>query len=82
MDRDRIKGKVFDMRGRIQRQVGEWTGNQRAQIAGAALQAKGKVQNTWGKAKDAGRQAVERNQQQNERVNRLQQDRKKEKPAA
>lgn len=82
MDKGRMKGKIMDVSGRIKRQAGEWTGNQKAQIEGAAQQAKGKAQNAWGKVKDAGREAVERTQQQNERVNRLKLDRKKEKPAA
>ncbi len=53
MDKDRVKGKVKDIAGRVQRQAGEWTGNEDAQIEGAAKQAEGKVQNAWGKVKDA-----------------------------
>ena len=34
-------------------QVGEWTGNEEHQGKGAAKQAEGKIQNAFGKAKDA-----------------------------
>jgi len=53
MDKDRVEGKVKDIAGRAQRQVGEWTGDAEDQAKGAAKQAEGKVQNAWGKAKDA-----------------------------
>jgi len=53
MNEDRVKGKAKDVAGRVERQVGEWTGDSEAQVKGAAKQAEGKVQNAWGKAKDA-----------------------------
>ena len=53
MDKNRVKGKAKDIAGRVQRQVGEWTGNEKDQVEGAAKQVEGKVQNAWGKAKDA-----------------------------
>ena len=53
MDKDRVEGKVKDIAGRAQRQVGEWTGDTEDQAKGAAKQVEGKVQNAWGKAKDA-----------------------------
>jgi len=53
MDKDRVEGKVKDIAGRAQRQVGEWTGDEEAQVKGAAKQVEGKVQNAWGQAKDA-----------------------------
>jgi hypothetical protein len=37
----------------VERQAGEWTGDKEAQAKGAAKQVEGKVQNAWGKAKDA-----------------------------
>ncbi|MGH9503145.1 MAG: CsbD family protein [Terriglobales bacterium] len=52
MDKDRVEGKVKDIAGRTERQVGEWTGDEKAQVKGAAKQVEGKVQNAWGKAKD------------------------------
>jgi uncharacterized protein YjbJ (UPF0337 family) len=53
MDKDRVEGKVKDIAGRVERQVGEWTGDSEAQAKGTMKQAEGKVQNAWGKAKDA-----------------------------
>ena len=71
MDKDRIEGKANDIKGRVKRQVGEWTGDEKTQAEGAADQAKGKVQNAWGKMKDAGRDAVDdRNKKHNEEVGR------------
>jgi uncharacterized protein YjbJ (UPF0337 family) len=58
MDKDRLKGEAKDVAGRIQRQAGEWTGDEENQAEGAAKQAEGKVQNAWGQMKDAGRKAA------------------------
>jgi uncharacterized protein YjbJ (UPF0337 family) len=55
MDKDRIKGKAEDIKGRVKRQVGEWTGDEDLQAEGTAEQAKGKVQNAFGKVKDTAR---------------------------
>jgi uncharacterized protein YjbJ (UPF0337 family) len=57
MDKDRVKGKLDDVAGRAKRQVGEWTGDNELQAEGAAQQVKGKVENAWGKTKDAVRDA-------------------------
>ncbi len=58
MDEDRVKGKAKDVAGRIQRQAGEWTGDEESQAEGAAKQAEGKVQNAWGQVKDAARKGA------------------------
>lgn len=58
MDKDRIKGKVEDIGGRIQRQAGEWTGDEKSQAEGLKHQVKGKARNMAGKVKDAGRDAM------------------------
>lgn len=60
MDKDRIEGKMDDVKGRVKRQVGEWTGDEEMQSEGALDQAKGKTQNAFGKVKDAGRDAIDR----------------------
>jgi uncharacterized protein YjbJ (UPF0337 family) len=60
MDKDRVEGKAEEVKGRIKRQVGEWTGDEKTQAEGAAEQAKGKIQNAWGKVKDAGRDVLDR----------------------
>ena len=52
VDKDRVEGKVKDITGRVQRQVGEWTGDTKDQAEGAVKQVEGKVQNAWGKVKD------------------------------
>jgi len=59
MNKDRVEGKVKDVAGGIERQAGEWTGDPKKQAQGAAKQVEGKLQNTWGKAKDASKKAVE-----------------------
>jgi uncharacterized protein YjbJ (UPF0337 family) len=61
MDKDRVEGKIEDIKGRVKRQVGEWTGDEKTQSEGAAEQVKGKIQNAWGKAKDAGREVLDKN---------------------
>jgi uncharacterized protein YjbJ (UPF0337 family) len=58
MDKDRVEGKLKDIKGRVERQVGEWTGDKDAQAEGTKEQIKGKVQNAFGKIKDAGRDAT------------------------
>lgn len=55
MDKDRIKGKMDEVAGRLKRQTGEWTGNKHLQAEGVKDQAKGKAENAIGKAKDAAR---------------------------
>jgi uncharacterized protein YjbJ (UPF0337 family) len=66
MDKDRVEGKVKDVAGRVERQVGEWTGDPEKQVHGAAKQAEGKVQNTWGKVKDAAKSDSNENRAQKE----------------
>jgi uncharacterized protein YjbJ (UPF0337 family) len=58
MNKDEIKGKAKDIKGRIERQAGEWTGDSGLQAKGAADQVEGKVQNTVGKVKDAGKKMM------------------------
>jgi uncharacterized protein YjbJ (UPF0337 family) len=53
MDKDRLKGNANDIKGRIKRQAGEWTGDNDLQAEGVKDQAKGKAQNALGRAKDA-----------------------------
>ena len=55
MDKDKIKGKMKDITGRVERQAGEWTGDKDLQGKGIKDQAAGKVQNAVGKVKDFGR---------------------------
>jgi uncharacterized protein YjbJ (UPF0337 family) len=65
MNDDKIKGKIEDVKGRVKRQVGEWTGDENAQAEGAMDQAKGKVQNAWGNVKDDVKDAFEKDRDEN-----------------
>jgi len=76
MDKDRVEGKVKDVAGRVERQVGEWTGDPEKQVQGAAKQAEGKVQNTWGKVKDAAKSDINENRAQKEESVEEAEDRK------
>ena len=60
MDKESIKGKAQDIAGRAERQVGEWTGNEKAQAEGLGKQAEGKARNAVGKTKDAVRDAADK----------------------
>jgi uncharacterized protein YjbJ (UPF0337 family) len=53
MDKDEVKGKVKTIKGRVKRQAGGWTGDQRLETEGTLEQAEGKVQKAWGKTKEA-----------------------------
>lgn len=74
MDKERIKGKAEDVAGRVQRQVGEWTGDEKAQAEGLAKQAEGKARNVVGKLKDEVRDASGKLQQ--DRIKKEEEDRK------
>jgi uncharacterized protein YjbJ (UPF0337 family) len=58
MNKDRVEGKMKDVAGRVERQAGEWTDNKNMQVRGTAKQAEGKVQNAVGKLKDATKDAL------------------------
>ncbi|MGA8299775.1 MAG: CsbD family protein [Terriglobales bacterium] len=66
MNKDRVEGKMKDVAGRVERQAGEWTDNEKMQVHGTAKQAEGKVQNAVGKVKDAGKDALKRSQAEQE----------------
>jgi len=53
MNSDKVKGAVDDAAGRAKRQVGEWTGDTKTQVDGAAQQVKGKAEKAVGAVKDA-----------------------------
>jgi uncharacterized protein YjbJ (UPF0337 family) len=59
MNKDQVKGTVKDIAGRIERQAGEWTGDEKKKVHGTMKQAEGKIQNAWGNVKDAGKQAAD-----------------------
>ena len=82
MDKERIKGKAEDVAGRVQRQVGEWTGDNKAQAEGLAKQAEGKTRNAIGKIKDGVRDVadkleqnkIEKEKEEDNRGNMLERD--------
>jgi uncharacterized protein YjbJ (UPF0337 family) len=59
MDKDRIAGSAKDFAGKVEGAVGDATGNAQTQAAGRAREAVGSVQNLYGQAKDAARDAGE-----------------------
>lgn len=67
MDKDRVKGAMNDAAGRVKRQVGEWTGDTKAQVEGTAQQIKGKTQKAVGTVKDAARDANKEADRESER---------------
>jgi uncharacterized protein YjbJ (UPF0337 family) len=57
MDKDRIVGSAKDIAGKVESTVGDMTGNAQSQAAGRAREGVGAVQNLYGQAKDAARDA-------------------------
>ena len=83
MDKDRIKGKAKDVKGRIKRQVGEWTGDEKTQVEGAAEQAKGRFKTPGARRRTPGAKRLD--QQQAEQAGRAGEDddvTERRKPAA
>jgi len=60
MNKDQVRGKVKDVAGRIERQAGEWTGDEKKEVHGTMKQAEGKIQNAWGNVKDTGKKTVDK----------------------
>ncbi|WP_376091972.1 CsbD family protein [Roseomonas sp. CCTCC AB2023176] len=60
MDKDRIEGAAKQVGGAIKEGVGKVTGDTKTQAEGAAQKAEGKVQNTYGGAKDAARDTIDK----------------------
>jgi uncharacterized protein YjbJ (UPF0337 family) len=59
MNKDRVKGAIDEVVGSARRKAGELTGDVQLQVEGIAQQVKGKIENAWGKAKDAIQEANE-----------------------
>jgi uncharacterized protein YjbJ (UPF0337 family) len=58
MDRDRIEGSAKQMKGKVKEAAGKMMGDTKMKAEGKADQIKGKAQNTFGRAKDAARDAM------------------------
>ena len=59
MDKDRIAGAVKDAAGKVENTAGEFAGDAGMQASGSAREAEGTMQNLYGQAKDAARDAGE-----------------------
>ena len=59
MDKDRIAGSAKDFAGKVEGVVGDVTGDAKTQAEGRAREAAGTVQNLYGQAKDAARDATD-----------------------
>lgn len=59
MDKDRIVGSAKEFAGRAEGAVGDLAGDAQTQASGKAREAAGTVQNLYGQAKDAVRDAGE-----------------------
>jgi len=53
MNRNQVKGAAKDVAGKVQRKVGELTGNENQQAKGTAKQVEGKVQKGVGNLEQA-----------------------------
>ncbi len=53
MNKDRIKGTIDEAAGLAKRKAGDLVGSTQLEVEGMVQQVKGKVENAWGKAKDA-----------------------------
>jgi uncharacterized protein YjbJ (UPF0337 family) len=59
MNKDRVKGTLDEMVGSAKRKAGDLTEDTQLQVEGMTQQVKGKIENAWGKAKDAVRESNE-----------------------
>jgi uncharacterized protein YjbJ (UPF0337 family) len=59
MDKDRIVGSAKDFAGKVEGAVGDATGDAQTKTSGRAREATGTVQNLYGQAKDAARDATD-----------------------
>ena len=59
MDKDRIVGSAKEFAGRAESAIGDMAGDAQTQASGKAREAAGSVQNLYGQAKDAVRDAAD-----------------------
>ena len=59
MDKDRIAGSAKDFAGKVEGAVGDIAGDAKTHGSGRAREAAGTVQNLYGQAKDAARDATD-----------------------
>jgi uncharacterized protein YjbJ (UPF0337 family) len=78
MDKDKVKGTYDDAVGRMKRQSGEWTGDPKKQVEGAAQQIKGKMEKISGDIKDAARDAEDEARRNRDRDAELERERERD----
>jgi uncharacterized protein YjbJ (UPF0337 family) len=59
MDKDRITGSAKDVAGKVEDAAGDLAGNTQTQASGRVREAAGSMQNLYGQAKDAARDATD-----------------------
>ena len=59
MNKERVNGKIDEILGSAKREAGAICGDLPLQVEGIAQEFKGKVEETWGKVKDAVQEANE-----------------------
>jgi len=59
MNEDQIKGKAEKAKGYVKEKTGEITGNENLEAEGAAERVAGKARETYGKAKEKAKDAVD-----------------------
>ena len=57
VDKDRVEGTGNQVKGSVKKGAGEVTGNHQLEREGSSQKSKGRVQEGWGKTKDAARDA-------------------------
>jgi uncharacterized protein YjbJ (UPF0337 family) len=58
MNKDQVAGRVDQAKGKIKEVTGRATGNESLEAKGVADRAAGKVQSTYGDAKEKGKDAI------------------------
>ncbi len=70
MEKNKTKGRIKDIKGRVKRQAGEWTGNEDLQAEGTKEQIEGKAQNAVGQVKETGQRLIDEARQKARDVER------------
>jgi uncharacterized protein YjbJ (UPF0337 family) len=58
MNKDNIKGKVEEVKGRLKREAGEWTDDTKLQTEGVLEETKGKARKAWGNLKEGAKEGA------------------------
>jgi len=72
MNKDRIKGKVKDVAGRVERQAGEWTGDSKTQAEASQNSSKVRCRMPGARSKTLPERSLIKHNHPPSRLNRLQ----------